>query len=215
MYYFAKVNPAPKDIEYTIIESLEALGSTTSSTNRYALADGYQGALSKLAELGKKDIALVPVSLDDEIEAREMVQGIVESSDEEDAIEAAVPAEEEELEEGEESDSEEEDEDTEPLEEEDDEDFDEDAQEEANEAERQFEQEFSRMMKDSLDSRKHAANTGTFDLPVPKTKATGEAGEGLVSFTMLSRGKQQVGTIYFNTLRQLNCHLTVYLLRIR
>lgn len=48
MYYFSKNNPAPKDIEYTLIETLEALGP------RFCLSEtGYQGALTRLAELGK------------------------------------------------------------------------------------------------------------------------------------------------------------------
>lgn len=181
--------PAPKDIEYTIIESLEALGP------RYALAAGYEGALRTLAELGKKVVGeTVQAVVEEEIDPGElMVRGIVESSDEEEDVEAPAAIEEE-VDEGEGSESEDEDGDEEDEDQvEEDEDFDEDAQEEANEAERQFELEFSRMMKDSLDSRKHAPNTGTFDLAVPKTKVVGasEAGAGLVSFTMLSRGKQQ------------------------
>jgi regulator of nonsense transcripts 2 len=190
MYYFSKIVPAPKDIEYTIIESLEALGP------RFALVEnGYQGALSKLAELGKK-VVVENAHVVAEEEAREMVQGIVESSDDEEEIDVQV--EEAVGDDGEESESEdeedEEDVDEEQVDEEDEEDFDEDAREEANEAERQFEQEFSRMMKDSLESRKHAQNMGIFDLAVPKTRIAASSGgsEGVVSFTMLSRGKQQV-----------------------
>lgn len=161
VYYFSKQFPVPRDVEYCMEEVVDTLPE-------WKWATSYQEAVDSFLAIAS--LGVLPEAGEEEQEPLPV------QADLEDEPEQVEPVEEQQ----EESDDSEEDfSDSSSSDEQDD------------EAERLFELEFSRVMHESIESRRNDRKTAPFDLPVPKLKdGTAERAEGKVAFSVLTRRQQ-------------------------